>query len=51
MKRLFIAAVVLGLSGRAHAFECAELWEWVEAGCRHVADTYQEGDNGLLVSG
>jgi palmitoyl transferase len=51
LKRLVIAAVVLGLSGRAHAFECADLWEWVQAGCRHVADTYQEGDNALLVSG
>ncbi len=46
-----IAAVVLGLSGSAHAFECADLWSWVEAGCRHVADTYQDGDNALLVSG
>ncbi len=51
MKRFVIAAVVLGLSGQAHALECADFWPWVEAGCRHVVDTYEEGDNALLVSG
>jgi lipid IVA palmitoyltransferase len=51
LKRFVIAAVVLGLSGRAHALECADFWSWVEAGCRHVVDTYNEGDNALLVSG
>lgn len=51
MKRLFIAAIVLGLSGTAHALECADFWSWVEAGCRHVVDTYEDGGNALLVSG
>jgi lipid IVA palmitoyltransferase len=51
LKRFVIAAIVLGLSGRAHALECADFWPWVEAGCRHVVDTYEEGDNALLVSG
>ena len=51
MRRLLIAAVVLGLSGTAHALECSDFWPWVEAGCRHVVDTYEDGDNALLVSG
>lgn len=51
MKRLVIAAVLLGLSGNVHALECADFWPWVEAGCRHVVDTYEDGDNALLVSG
>jgi palmitoyl transferase len=51
LKRLVIAAVVLSLSGKAHALECSDFWPWVEAGCRHVVDTYDQGDNALLVSG
>jgi lipid IVA palmitoyltransferase len=31
--------------------ECADFWTWIEAGCRHVADTYGQGSNALLVSG
>ena len=51
MKRVIIAAIVLGLSGSVHAVECADFWTWVEAGCRHVVDTYENGDNALLLSG
>jgi palmitoyl transferase len=51
LKRLVIAAVVLSVSSRAHALECSDFWPWVEAGCRHVVDTYENGDNALLVSG
>ena len=51
MKRLFIAAVVLSVSSRVHALECSDFWPWVETGCRHVVDTYEDGDNALLVSG
>ena len=48
---IFAAALSLALPGRADALECADFWTWVETGCRHVADTYQQGDNALLVSG
>ena len=52
MKRvMFAAAIALALPGRAQAVECAQFWTWVEAGCRHVVDTYQQGGNALLVSG
>ena len=52
MKRLVIAAaIVLGLPGKAHAVGCADFWSWVEKSCRHVADTYEQGGNALLVSG
>jgi lipid IVA palmitoyltransferase len=40
-----------GFSGAAQAVECADFWEWVDAGCRRVVDTYRNGDNELLVSG
>jgi lipid IVA palmitoyltransferase len=52
LKRCVLALVVLfGLPGRALALECADFWTWVETGCRHVVDTYEQGDNALLVSG
>ncbi|HTS21330.1 MAG TPA: hypothetical protein VMN79_05900 [Casimicrobiaceae bacterium] len=52
MKRLAFAAVVtLLLTSRAHALECADWGSWLETGCRHVVDTYKDGNNALLVSG
>ena len=42
---------MLVLPGRALALECADFWTWIEQGCRHVVDTYEEGDNALLLSG
>jgi len=52
LKRLiFATTVLLGLPVRAEALECADFWSWVETGCRHVADTYQQGGDALLVSG
>jgi lipid IVA palmitoyltransferase len=47
----FAAAVSLVLPGSARALECVDFWSWVESGCRHVVDTYQQGDDALLVSG
>lgn len=51
MQRLVIAAVMLCMSGNACAVECADFWTWIETGCRHVVDTYENGDNALLLSG
>ena len=52
MKQLLIAvAIVLALPGRALAVECADFWTWVDAGCRRVVDTYQNGETQLIVSG
>ena len=52
MRRLLIAAViVLALPGRALALECADFWTWVESGCRRVVDTYENGENQLIISG
>jgi palmitoyl transferase len=48
---IFAAAALLALPVRAHAVECADFWSWVEQGCRHVVDTYEQGGNALLVSG
>lgn len=51
-KRLAPAIVVFFLlPGRALALECSDFWTWLEQGCRHVVDTYEQGDNALLVSG
>jgi palmitoyl transferase len=52
LKRRALAIVImLALPGRALALECADFWTWIEYGCRHVVDTYEQGDNALLVSG
>ncbi len=44
---LLLAAFV----GTAQAFECGDLWSLLDRACRRVADTYQNGDDELLVSG
>ena len=31
--------------------ECADLWEWLNTGCRRLVDTYKNGNNEVLVSG
>lgn len=46
-----MGVIVLALPGRAAAMECADFGTWLEKGCRHVVDTYEQGDNALLVSG
>ena len=52
MKRFaFTVVVTLLAASRAHALECADWGAWLESGCRHVVDTYQDGSNALLVSG
>lgn len=53
MKRsaLIVALVLCVFSPVASAVECADFWDWVNKGCRHVVDTYTNGNNELLVSG
>ena len=43
--------IIFAFPGRASALECADFWTWLEPGCRHVVDTYEQGDNALIVSG
>ncbi|MDR2016730.1 MAG: hypothetical protein LBP90_03880 [Burkholderiales bacterium] len=33
------------------AFECADMGEWLGAPCRHLAQTYRDGDTEILLSG
>src|SRR6266496_1158223 len=40
-----------GVATPAQAMECADLWQWLNFGCRRVVDTYDKGNNGILVSG
>ena len=47
---LAAVAAVVATPARA-APECADLWEWLNTGCRRVVDTYQKGNNEVLVSG
>lgn len=52
--RAFASLTVLwGLCFAApvQAMECADLWQWLNTGCRKVVDTYDKGNNALLVSG
>ena len=48
---LFAAALGALFPAPARAAECADLWSWLNAACRRLADTYKYGDNALLVSG
>src|SRR6267378_5686649 len=34
----------------AHA-DCADLWDWLDPGCRRVVDTWTQGKDEILVSG
>jgi palmitoyl transferase len=52
LKRLLIAvAIALALPGRAFALECADFWTWIDQSCRRLADTYENGENTLILSG
>jgi palmitoyl transferase len=52
LKRLaLLGIIVFVVPGHAAAMECADLWTWLQPSCRHVADTYEKGDNAVLVSG
>ena len=51
LKRLIFAAISLALSGQAVALGCADLGTWLDKGCRHVVDTYQQGGDAVLLSG
>ena len=48
--RLALALLLMGQVGIASA-ACADMWDWVEMGCRTVVDTYKRGDDQLLLSG
>ena len=49
--RTFVATIFLGLSAPAAAAGCADLWDWLNSGCRRLVDTYQKGGNEVIVSG
>jgi len=50
--RILVVLAILGsaLPSPARA-ECGDLWEWLNTACRRLVDTYQNGNNELLVSG
>jgi lipid IVA palmitoyltransferase len=50
LKRLALALLLMGNIGTACA-ACADMWDWVEMGCRTIVDTYKRGDDQLLLSG
>lgn len=47
---LAVLAAIVSTPARA-APECADLWEWLNTGCRRLVDTYRNGSNEVLVSG
>lgn len=49
--RAILAILLLLFSAPAAAAECADLWEWLNKACRRVVDTYEKGDNVLILSG
>src|SRR5215471_15631396 len=48
--RLPLALLLVAVSVPAFA-ACDDLWEWLNAGCRRLVDTYKDGKTDLLVSG
>jgi palmitoyl transferase len=51
LKGAVLAALLLCFSASATAAGCADLWDWLNSGCRRLADTYEKGGNDLIVSG
>jgi palmitoyl transferase len=52
LRRYLLAAMIgLAIPVPAAAAECADLWEWLNIACRRLADTYQKGNNAVLLSG
>ncbi len=51
VQTVLVAAVAAGISAPAQAMECADLWQWLNSSCRKLADTFNNGTNGVLVSG
>jgi palmitoyl transferase len=49
--RALVVVLLLCVCAPAAAAECADLWDWLNRGCRHLVDTYENGHNVLLVSG
>lgn len=51
LKAGVLAALLLSVPVPANAAECADLWDWLNAGCRRIVDTYEKGGTDLIVSG
>src|SRR5262245_46684690 len=49
--RTLACVLGMGIAFPVQAFECTDLWQWLHFGCRKLADTYQKGHNGILLSG
>ena len=43
-------ATLLAAAAPAHA-ECSDLWDWLQKGCRRIADTWDDGKDEILFSG
>jgi palmitoyl transferase len=51
LARLVLGALfALAASGPVHA-ACSDMWEWLHSPCRRIVDTYEQGENGVLLSG
>jgi palmitoyl transferase len=50
MTSLCVLVAVLW-SPASHGASCDDFVNWLAKGCRRIADTYEHGENGLLVSG
>jgi palmitoyl transferase len=50
-RRHAIALALAFVTTGAHAFDCADLGELVDRGCRRLADTYRRGGDEIILSG
>jgi len=46
-----VVAAALAWTPSARAASCADLATWLAKGCKRLVDTYEQGDNGILLSG
>jgi palmitoyl transferase len=51
MTRALVAALLVCVSVPCAAASCSDLWDWLNAGCRRLVDTYEKGGTDVLVSG
>ena len=51
LARVVLVACFCCGSMPASAAGCADLWEWLNSGCRRLVDTYENGSNELILSG
>jgi palmitoyl transferase len=51
MMRLLGGLLLAAYMNAAQALECADMWSFLDRGCRRLVNTYQQGQDQLIVTG